>query len=394
MIARFQLAFYSKFIDIDKTCGFEVLYLSSFPPPCELKLDRGFFNMACFERVSPALKEILLKLYHAEKPVEIDHHLYEFGCVEYHVQGALLSCGLSSYTTQMVKQVCSDAVEIVEPAKEGYQLTLKLNLAKIPRGKDPYKVITQISSVQAVILCSQLKEMLRNVNSQDTSQGMNKPIKLVYHPREPFYVIRQPQKITAVFPMRFKEHSDVIIATAFFQELMDVGSSEKWAKAPPCTWSPIPPPELRGEPLEDLSTNGGFVTFDISSRHVEGKKLDKTVWSLLNFYAYVKKHVKGTRGFIQRRMQKRLESLVEVLHKEKLEENEDVKKFKAHAECRYVGKLVGLSKPKNFKRRCRDLTRKIMQIHFRIKIHGFRRFHRRWLTIPKFSSPLQYTKLE
>jgi hypothetical protein len=66
----------------------------------------------------------------------------------------------------------------------------------------------------------------------------------------------------------------------------------------------------------------------------------------------------------------------------------------AHAECRYVGKLVGLSKPKNFKRRCRDLTRKIMQIHFRIKIHGFRRFHRRWLTIPKFSSPLRYTKLE
>ncbi|XP_011029758.1 PREDICTED: actin-related protein 2/3 complex subunit 2B-like isoform X2 [Populus euphratica] len=394
MIVRFQLAFYSKFIDIDKTFVFEVLYLSSFPPPCEFKLDRGFFGMACFERVSPALKEILLKLYRAEKPVEIDHHLYEFGCVEYHVQGALLSCGLSSYTTRMVQQVCSDAVEIVEHAKEGYQLTLKLNLAKIPRGKDSYKVITQISSVQAVILCSQLKEMLRNVNSQDTSQGMNKPIKLVYHPREPFYVIRQPQKITAVFPMRFKEHSDVIIATASFQELMDLGSSEKWAKAPPCTWSPIPPPELRGEPLEDLSTNGGFVSFDISSRHVEGKKLDKTVWSLLNFYAYVKKHVKGTRGFIQRRMQKRLESLVEVLHKEKLEENEDVKKFKAHAECRYVGKLVGLSKPKNFKRRCRDLTRKILQIRFRIKIHGFRRFHRRWLIIPKFSSPLRYTKLE
>lgn len=370
--------------------------------------------MACFDRVSPGLREILLKLYRAEKPVEIDHHLYEFGSVEYHVQssaadpqhnylsistpllsqGALLSFGLSSYTMQMVKQVCSDAVEIVEPAKEGYQLTLKLNFAKVPIGKDSEKVITQISSVQAVILSSQLKEMLRNVDSQDTSQGMNKPIKLVYHPREPFYVIRQPQKITAVFPMRFREHSDVIIATAFFQELMDVGSSEKWAKAPPCTWSPIPPPELRGEPLEDLSTNGGFVSFDISSRHVEGKKLDKTVWSLLNFYAYVKNHVKCTRGFIQRRMQKRLESLVEVLHEEKLEENGNVKKVKAHAESRYGGKLVRLSKPKNFKRRCRDLIRKIMQIRFRIKIHGFRHFRRRWLTIPKFSSPMGYTKLE
>lgn len=44
---------------------------------------------------------------------------------------------------------------------------------------------------------------------------------------------------------------------------MDVGSSEAWTEAPHCTWSPIPPPELRGELLEDLSTNGGFVTFGI-----------------------------------------------------------------------------------------------------------------------------------
>ncbi|KAB1219325.1 Actin-related protein 2/3 complex subunit 2B [Morella rubra] len=287
--------------------------------------------MACFERASPALKDILLRIYRAEKPVEIDHHLYEFGSVQYHIQssasdphhtylsistpllsqGSLLSHGLSQYTIEMVKGVNADAVDIVEPAKVGYQLTLRLNFDKIPRGKDSVKVITQISAAQAVILSSQLKEMLQNVNSQVSFQGMHKPIKLVYHPREPFFVIRQPQKILAVFPMRFKENSDVIIATAFFQELMDVGSSKEWAKAPPCIWSPIPPPELRGELFEDLSTNGGFISFEISSRHVEGKRLDKTLWSLLNFYAYVKYHVKCTRGFIQRRMRKRLESLVQ-----------------------------------------------------------------------------------
>lgn len=53
------------------------------------------------------------------------------------------------------------------------------------------KIITEISTVQAVILSSQLKEMLQNVIFQEKSQGMYKPIKLVYHPREPFYVIRQ-----------------------------------------------------------------------------------------------------------------------------------------------------------------------------------------------------------
>lgn len=106
---------------------------------------------------------------------------------------------------------------------------------------------------------------------------------------------------------------------------MDVGNSDKWTKTPPCTWSAIPPPELRGEAFEDLSTNGGFFSFgilfssnnkrttslqainwlhyhsfdlwffiDISSRHVEGKRLDKTVWNLLNFNTYVRNHVKVT----------------------------------------------------------------------------------------------------
>ncbi|XP_021290730.1 actin-related protein 2/3 complex subunit 2B isoform X1 [Herrania umbratica] len=403
--------------------------------------------MASFERASPALKEILLRIYSAEKPIEVDHQLYEFGSVEYHIkssasdpqftylsistplltQEVLLSYGLSPYTMQMVREISADVLEIVEPAKEGYQLTLRLDFSRIPRGIDSMKVITEVSSVQAVILSSQLKEMLQNVNSWDTSQGMYKPIKLVYHPREPFYVIRQPQKIIAVFPMRFKEYSDVIIATSFFQvsggeyklsvisniklnsyccscnkrdsayylfgqELMDVGSSEKWAKVPPCSWSPIPPPELRGEPFEELSTNGGFVSFEISSRHIEGKRLDKTVWSLLNFYAYVKHHVKCTRGFIQRRMRKRLESLVEVLQNSSLEEDGHIKKVKG---WRYMKKLVTLSsKSKILKRRCGDFTRKIKRIRFRIKIHGFGRFRRRWLTMPKFSSPIGYTKLE
>ena len=51
------------------------------------------------------------------------------------------------------------------------------------------KVIAKISAVQAAIISSQLKEMLKNVNSQDT--GLHKTIKLVYHPREPFFVIKQ-----------------------------------------------------------------------------------------------------------------------------------------------------------------------------------------------------------
>lgn len=53
------------------------------------------------------------------------------------------------------------------------------------------KMITEISSVQAAILSSQLKEILRNVDSDERFRGIHKPIKLIYHPREPFFVIKQ-----------------------------------------------------------------------------------------------------------------------------------------------------------------------------------------------------------
>ncbi|GMH08634.1 hypothetical protein Nepgr_010474 [Nepenthes gracilis] len=113
-------------------------------------------KMACFQRASPGLKCILFKLYRAENPMELDHHLYEFGSVEYHIkssasdphnaylsistpllsQGTLIADGVPHYTIQMVKDVCPDVVEIISPAKEGYQLTLQLNLARIPQGKE------------------------------------------------------------------------------------------------------------------------------------------------------------------------------------------------------------------------------------------------------------------
>ncbi|XP_042477183.1 actin-related protein 2/3 complex subunit 2B [Macadamia integrifolia] len=233
--------------------------------------------------------------------------------------------------------------------------------------------------------------MLWNLGSQDISLVMYKPIKLIYHPREPFFIIRMPKKITAVFPMRFRDNTDVIIATAFFQELMDVGCSAEWVKAPPCTWSPIPPPELRGETFEDLSTNGGFVSFDIFSRHVEGEKLDRTAWSLLNFYAYVKYHVKCTRGFIQRRMRKRSESLAQVLQESGIGEDEQYKEVRG---CKYMRKVLTFSKSKIFKGKCYSFSKKVKRIHSPIKLHAFNRFRRRLLKIPKFNSMKRYGKLD
>ncbi|KAH0925494.1 hypothetical protein HID58_017750 [Brassica napus] len=378
--------------------------------------------MAYLERSSPTLKETLLKIYRAEKPIEIDQHFYEFGSIQYHIkcsvldtkivyvststlletQGIVTSKEILSATYEVIKNIAVGVIDIVDPPRLGFQLTLKLHLDNIPRGKaaEAIKIITRISEIQAIILSSQLKEMLKRLNFQDDSQAINnnnRPIRIVYHPSEPFYVFRQAEKITAVFPMNFKDNSDVVIAMSFFQELVEVGSQKEMGKAPQCSWSPVPPFQLRGEPVHDLTTNAGFVSFDITSRHVEGKRLDKTVWNLLNFYAYVKYHIKCSRGYIQRRMRKRMDSLVKRLNNTRFEEEAPQKENGA---CKYVKELVKVPKGKlMMQQRCKDMTRRVKISKFRIRINGCARFrfNQRWISIPKFSSKSSnksYTKLD
>ncbi|XP_010542958.1 PREDICTED: actin-related protein 2/3 complex subunit 2B [Tarenaya hassleriana] len=360
--------------------------------------------MGYLQRASPMLKETLLKIHRAEKPLEIDQHFYEFGSIQYHIkcsvsdpktvylststsldaQGTATTCEeTSTETYEVIKGIAMGVIDIVEPPELGFQLTLRLHFDQMPRGKGALKIITKMSEMQAIILSCQMKMMLRNASVQ----MMNKPIKIVYRTTEPFYVFKKPHEITAVFPMRFKDHTDVVIATSFFQELVEVGNQKEMGKAPQCNWSPIPPPELTGEPLHDLSTNAGFVSFDITSRHIEGgKRLDNTVWNLLNFYAYVKYHIKCSRGFIQRRMRKRMESLVEVLNNTTLEDDEP----KENRRCKYVKRLGKIPRAKMVKQRCKEMTTRVKRSKFHIKINGCARFrllfHRRSISFPNFTS--------
>ncbi|KAK6914137.1 hypothetical protein RJ641_021458 [Dillenia turbinata] len=168
------------------------------------------------------------------------------------------------------------------------------------------------------------------------------------------YIGSLPEKNTAVFPMQFRENTDVVIVTAFFQELMDVGSSESWAKVPPCSWSPIPPPGLRGEASIDLSTNGG----EEETRQKSLKSIELSCRLEIPCKAYV--HIL------------RIFSILQEINTMRTGSNhvDRILQFG----CKFVRKLVNLSKSKSTKRRCGNFTK--------------------WLRIPKFSSSTGYIKLD
>ncbi|RCV34492.1 hypothetical protein SEVIR_7G172200v4 [Setaria viridis] len=356
--------------------------------------------MAFFSSGSRALVEILTRMQSAERPMPVDHTFFEFGSIRYHVEASASdpenvylsiatpslsheasssSSGLPEATLQETRKAYHRFAEVVEPPREGYVLTLKLNFSGLNRPKDRVKAINQVSLLQSVVLSSQLRDMLGSLGPSGT-------MRLVYNQRDPFFVSKTAERINAVFPMRFRDDTDLAIATSFFQELRELGSS--FARAPECSWSPIPPPELRGEYVHRLTTNGGFVSFGVLSRHVRGKRAAKTAWILLNFQAYVKYHIKCTRRHIQSRMRERLEALTEVIHDARLRGNDDKRKSQAVAKKRRNNKrrLISFAKAsKRLQKGFRAVLDKIKRLRLRIRVRGLDRLRRqcRCFAVPK-----------
>ncbi|XP_050369622.1 actin-related protein 2/3 complex subunit 2A [Argentina anserina] len=284
------------------------------------------------------LDTLLNRLQNIEKAVELDYHWAEFDDVRYHIQVTmknphivLLSVslptpppetvflsGLPAGAIEAIKTAYGSVVQILDPPRDGFNLTLKLNLSKLPTDEEyKHALLVKIASIREVVLGAPLRVVLKQLASRTVPSDIDPLLALVHRPKESYFLIPQAEKLTVVFPMRFKDSIDIALATSFLQEFVDARRTAGLNNAPYCIWSPIPPLELKGAPDEALSVNAGFVTFVILPRHVEGKKLDRTVWSLSTFHAYVSYHVKCSEGFMHTRMRRRVESLIEALDRAK-----------------------------------------------------------------------------
>ncbi|XP_020532144.1 actin-related protein 2/3 complex subunit 2A isoform X2 [Amborella trichopoda] len=239
--------------------------------------------------------------------------------------------GLPLGAIEAIKLAYGAVVQILDPPKDGYNLTIKLNLSKLPTDEEKrHALLVKIASVREVVLGAPLRVVLKHLQSRTVAPDIDRLVALVHRPKESFFLLPQAEKVTVVFPMRFKDNIDTVLATSFLQEFVEARRTAGLNNAPPCLWSPSPPLELRGAPIQALTANAGFVTFVIFPRHVESRKLDRTVWSLSSFHAYVSYHVKCSEGFMHTRMRRRVESLIEALDRAK----PDVEKSKKTAHGR------------------------------------------------------------
>ncbi|XP_015583047.2 actin-related protein 2/3 complex subunit 2A [Ricinus communis] len=284
------------------------------------------------------LQTLLNRVKNLDKAVELDYQWVEFNDVRYHIQvsmknpnAVLLSVslptpppetvflgGLPFGAIEAIKAAYGSVVQILDPPRDGFNLTLKLNLSKLPTDEENRQaVLVKIASVREVVLGAPLRVVLKHLASRTVAPDIDRLLALVHRPNESFFLVPQAEKVTVVFPMRFKDSIDTALATSFLQEFVEARRTAGLNNAPPCLWSPTPPLELKDVPTEGLSANAGFVSFVIFPRHVEGKKLDHTVWNLSTFHAYVSYHVKCSEGFMHTRMRRRVESLIQALDRAK-----------------------------------------------------------------------------
>lgn len=298
------------------------------------------------------LEALLNRVQNVDKAIEVDYHWVEFDDVRYHVQVTmknphivLLSVslpvpppetiflgGLPFGAIEAIKAAYGNVVQILDPPRDGFNLTLKLNLLKLPP-ENKHALLVKIASVREVVLGAPLRVVLKHLASRTVAPDIDQLLALVHRPKESFFLIPQAEKVTVVFPMRFNDSIDIVLATSFLQEFVEARRTAGLNNAPLCMWSSSPPLELKGVPSETLSANAGFVSFVIFPRHVEGKKLDRTVWNLSTFHAYVSYHVKCSEGFMHTRMRRRVESMIRTLDRakpevEKLKKSISNKSFK------------------------------------------------------------------
>ncbi|GMH20822.1 hypothetical protein Nepgr_022664 [Nepenthes gracilis] len=278
------------------------------------------------------------RVQNLEKGVELDCHSVEFDDVRFHVQAsvknphilllsvslpvpppeALFVGGLPFGAIEAIKAAYGVVAQILDPPRDGFNLTMKLNLSKLPLDEEKRHVfLVKIASVREVVLGAPLRVILENLASRSLTPDIGRLVALVHRPKESFFLVPQAEKVTIVFPMRFKDSIDTTLATSFLQEFVEARRTAGLSNAPFCLWSPSQPLELGGVSDEALSANAGFVSFVILPRHVEGKKLERTVWNLSTFHAYVSYHVKCSEGFMHTRMRRRVESLIEALDRAK-----------------------------------------------------------------------------
>jgi len=219
------------------------------------------------------------------------------------------------------RAACGTYGDVRARARETYDLTVSVNVEAIAKIEDDEKrreVVESIGRLRSAVYGSKLREHLRRL----ATTGEEGALDWVPHrPGETMFIKPQRDQVTVVFPMRFADAQDAVIANTFLAQFVEVRRGQSaLSTAPAVAYHKTPPLELKDAPAgttNALDANGGYVSFVLFKRHATPERLEATVWNIMTFYAFISYHIKFSKAYWHSRMRQKVNAWLTILKRAK-----------------------------------------------------------------------------
>jgi len=196
---------------------------------------------------------------------------------------------------------------MVQPTPEaGYDFSIQFDIENLPGNKDKFPEAASL--LKRHLLAAPFKKAFAAVE-----KGQNFPMLAIdYRDDEAIYIKGEPERVTVVFSIMFKDADDQVFAKTFLQEFAD--ARKTISNAPAVSFSSKEAPgELKGVAGVKEGDGHGFVTFVLFTNHI--KNADKSINTIQTFRDYLHYHIKCSKAHLHTRMRTKVEAFLQVLNR-------------------------------------------------------------------------------
>lgn len=210
-----------------------------------------------------------------------------------------------------------------QPAIPGYDVTLHFSIEQSSTQSFESELAKRVSSLKSLALGGVYQRYFQGIL---TSQSINQSFDFQLRDDTHVYLVPKSDRLTVVYTISFADKTDSAIARIFMQEFVE--AKRRIGQAPPCTFSSHPPLELKEFHLSDevIRSSLGFLSFAVLKNHLEGDRAVKVTDLLASFRTYLHYHITCSKSYFHARMRARVDSLLKILSRAKLEQQGQEKK--------------------------------------------------------------------
>jgi actin related protein 2/3 complex subunit 2 len=213
-------------------------------------------------------------------------------------------------------------------AQGGFDVTLEIPLDGIK--EDKAALVKRLALIKPNVIGGVFEYFIDKLNSGAAPEG---PFQFRIRNDTTVYTFPAADRVVFIYSMDYQDKAENCIAKVFMQEFVAVKKSV--GKAPPVTFSAVPPRELQEQlDIKESNCNLGYISFAILKPHVDTDLKRTRVSQLLqDFRTYMQYHIKCSKSYFHSRMRARTVELLKVLSRAKVtaEDEQGSKKIKRTA---------------------------------------------------------------